>query len=131
MMVCDGRSGLSIGIWGHFGGTCPVHRHDGGASRAGHRTGLGQHFAFSQDRSSPRTWHFYRGEHGPAIARVGMFPPASRMEPPMTRLRVSSATASRPRKPSVLGRLAHLALAVALGSITLVAVLFGGVARAS
>ena len=49
----------------------------------------------------------------------------------MTHLRVPSATASRPRKPSVLRRLAQLALAVALGSVTLIAVLLGGVARAS
>ena len=49
----------------------------------------------------------------------------------MTHLRVPSATASRPGKPSVLRRLAHLALAVALGSVTLIAVLLGGVARAS
>ena len=49
----------------------------------------------------------------------------------MTHLRVPSATGSRPRRPSVLRRLAHLALAVALGSVTLIAVLLGGVARAS
>ena len=49
----------------------------------------------------------------------------------MTHLRVPSAPGSRPRRPSVLRRLAHVALAVALGSVTLIAVLLGGVARAS
>ena len=49
----------------------------------------------------------------------------------MTHLRVPSATATRPRWLSVLRRLAHLALAVVLGSVTLIAVLLGGVARAS
>ena len=49
----------------------------------------------------------------------------------MTHVRVPSATGNRPRKPSALRCLAHLALAVALGSVTLLAVLFGGVARGS
>ena len=49
----------------------------------------------------------------------------------MTHPRVPSAPGSRPGWPSVLRRLAHLALAVVLGSITLIAVLLGGVARAS
>ena len=49
----------------------------------------------------------------------------------MTHLRDLSAPGSRPPKPSVLRRLAHLALAVFLGSVTLIAVLLGGVARAS
>ena len=49
----------------------------------------------------------------------------------MTDLRVLSSTGSGPRRPSVLRRLAHVALAVALGSVTLIAVLLGGVARGS
>ena len=49
----------------------------------------------------------------------------------MTYLRVPSAAATRPRWLSVLRRLAHLALAVVLGSVTLIAVLLGGAARAS
>ena len=49
----------------------------------------------------------------------------------MTYLRVPSAPWTRPRWLSVLRRLALLALAVVLGSITLIAVLLGGAARAS
>ena len=49
----------------------------------------------------------------------------------MTHLRVLPAPGTRPDRPSVLRRLAHLALAVFLGSVTLIAVLLGGVARAS
>jgi transcriptional regulator GlxA family with amidase domain len=46
----------------------------------------------------------------------------------MTHLPVPSATRSRPRGPSVLRRIAHLLIAVALGSATLLAILLGGVA---
>jgi putative intracellular protease/amidase len=53
------------------------------------------------------------------------------MELFMTHLRVPSATGSGTRKPSVFRRLAHLALAIALGSVSLTAVLLGGAARAS
>lgn len=49
----------------------------------------------------------------------------------MTHLRVHFGTREQAGKPSVLRRLAHLALAVFLGSFTLIAVLLGGVARAS
>ncbi len=49
----------------------------------------------------------------------------------MIHRRVFSPPGSRSGKLSLLRRLAHLALAVALSSITLIAVLLGGVARAS
>ena len=49
----------------------------------------------------------------------------------MTQLHVPSATGSRPTRPSVLRRLAHLALAIALGSAALLALLVGGVAKGS
>ncbi len=49
----------------------------------------------------------------------------------MTHRRVPTATITRPRRPSILRRIVHVVIAVALGCVTLVAVLFGGVARAS
>jgi putative intracellular protease/amidase len=49
----------------------------------------------------------------------------------MTHRRVTSATPNTPRRASALRRVAHLALAVALGSATLLALLLGGVAKAS
>ncbi len=49
----------------------------------------------------------------------------------MTHRHVPPAPGTRPRKPSVLRRLAHLALAVVLGAATLIALLVGGVAKAS
>lgn len=49
----------------------------------------------------------------------------------MTHLRVPPTAGSRPRRGSLLRRVAHLALAVALGSAALIALLVGGAARAS
>jgi putative intracellular protease/amidase len=49
----------------------------------------------------------------------------------MHRPHVPSAVGSTPRRPSVLRRLASLVLALALGTVTLLAVLLGGVARGS
>jgi transcriptional regulator GlxA family with amidase domain len=49
----------------------------------------------------------------------------------MSRRPIPSATGGSPRGASVLRRIVHLVVAVALGSVTLVAVLFGGVAKAS
>jgi putative intracellular protease/amidase len=49
----------------------------------------------------------------------------------MTHLRVPPVTGTRPRRGSVLRRVAHLVIAVALGSATLLALLVGGAARAS
>jgi transcriptional regulator GlxA family with amidase domain len=51
------------------------------------------------------------------------------MELTMTQPGVPSAAGSRPRQPSVLRRIAHLVIGVALGTATLLAVLLGGVAK--
>jgi putative intracellular protease/amidase len=65
----------------------------------------------------------------PALVTSGPRGQAETMSP--TAIQVPLATGSRPRWPSVLRRIAHLVIAVALGSATLVALLLGGVARAS
>src|SRR6476620_3917814 len=53
------------------------------------------------------------------------------MELTMTHSEAPSAPGSRPRWRSVVRRVAHLALAVVLGSATLLALLLGGVAKGS
>ena len=75
-----------------------------------------------------RTCPFDRGEHGPPSGEWAC-PRLSEMELTMTQLRIPSATGGRPRQSSVLRRIAHLVIAVALGTATLLAVLVGGVAK--